>query len=93
MIEVQDCIDLVLKEMFGIVGLHYWKELTEEPDWFLEYSWTQEEEDEFVTWLTEVLHKNLHIRQAIAAPFIKTKKECRDAAGGFVMQYGWRREE
>ena len=88
-----DCIDLVLTQMFREVNLVYCRERVEDDDWFTEHSWTQQQEDEFVVWLTEVLHKNLHIRQAIAAPFIKTKKECNDAAVGFVMQYGWRIEE
>lgn len=85
----EDCISLVMREMCRRVDLPYESVDFKEPGWFMRNSWSVDEEKAFTNWLTEVLHKNQHVREGFTDHDINTKKDCRLLATSFVLTYGW----
>jgi len=57
------------------------------PNWFWDYEWTQEQEDEFVEWLTKHLKENKEARSIMHFPAMKDYEK---VAKEFVNQYGWK---
>lgn len=81
-------IDIILKEMFSRVGVK--KVDTTEPDWFLQNSWTPEEERHFVNWMTDYLIEHKDARQEIMRFPLKNKSEIKKFAQQFALNYGWK---
>ena len=59
-------------------------------DWYTDYTWTQEQENEFVDWLTDYLYNNRDARQELMVFSHKDKKRCKGAAREFSANYGWK---
>jgi len=58
--------------------------------WFQKYEWNEEDQDEFIDWLTDYLYHNKSARTEIMIYPVKSKKECKKAAILFVLKYGWK---
>lgn len=72
---------LILKEMFNRVGATYDEKFVEKPNWFGEYTWTQEQENEFIEWVVELL--KIHLGKKTNG--LKEAKK-------IVYNYGWKVE-
>ena len=83
-------LDYILTEMFNRVGKIYKQYKVKRKEWFLKGSWTEDEEENFVKWLTNLLYNNKDYRKRIMAFDSSSKKMCKDAAFSFVMDYGWK---
>jgi hypothetical protein len=60
------------------------------PSWFMEYSWTEKQQDSFEEWLTNFLMANKEARQEIMQWPRKDKKTCDKVAREFIFNYGWK---
>ncbi|MDD5098721.1 MAG: hypothetical protein PHD31_03340, partial [Candidatus Pacebacteria bacterium] len=78
------------KKMCKRVGADYSKIVFDETGWFLKYSWTIDEEESFVDWLVEYLHKNKDARRTLMNFPSFSKKSLRKFATKFVFTYGWK---
>ena len=56
-------------------------------EWYYKYSWTQEQENDFINWLSKFLMKNWKELLQHKLINVKTAKE---AAQEFVAFYGWK---
>jgi len=72
-------LEEIMSEMFSRVGGEYSKEKIKEETWYLEYSWTEEEQMSFHDWLSDYLKKKFKLRR----PF------CDKHAWSFIFNYGW----
>lgn len=60
-------------------------------DWFIAHSWSREQEETYIQWLSERLYKEKKQFKYISNGKIPhTKKNCRDVAAEFVYNYGWK---
>ena len=73
----------ILTKMFEVVGETYSPAAVEGPEWYLKYSWTNEQQQEFCKWLTEYIYKEWKFSKATSA------KE----AKAFIFNYGWRLDD
>lgn len=83
----------ILHEMCNRVNADYGSIDFKAPTWYHEYEWTQEQEDDFVKWMTDYLFNNKEARFEILAFPRKDKKYCKKAAEEFVWNYGWKIKE
>ena len=84
---------VVLLEMCKRVGADYDKIDFKKLNWFWEHRWTQEQEDDFIKWLSSYLLKNKDARNALMQFPDKAKKRTREFAESFVYNYGWKVKE
>lgn len=79
-------LKIILDEMCSRVGA---KDIDfEENEWYLKYSWTEEEQEDFRKWLADFFYNNSKVRRVFH--IIKSKRECNKASGMFILNYGWR---
>jgi len=71
--------DEAFTKMFEMVGAEYKPELLENEGWFQAHTWTDAEQEEFVTWVIKSL------REKLKMPKGRAEKEAR----WFVFNYGW----
>ena len=84
-------LEIVLKEMCKRVGVNYNSVNFKEDGWYNQYSWSQEEEKEFINWLTDKLMIDKYIRmELLTNPSHLTYKKARKAAEEFVFKFGWK---
>jgi hypothetical protein len=76
-------LETALIEMFRRVGRKYSPQATSKFGWYNKSTWTSAEQREFRRWLTQLIRQELGYRVAIA----------KMAAGGFVLNYGWKVDE
>ena len=76
-----DYIIYMVKEMFNVVGAKdvYTYEYTQQPDWFLQYEWTIDQQNSYIDWLVADL-RSMKI----------TKRDSINFASKFVWNYGWK---
>ena len=73
-----------LKEMFRRVGAEYPNEsLTNQPEWYNKYQWTEAEQDDFCKWMKAFLKKHSHWRG----------KTLDFEVGMFLLNWGWRTKD
>lgn len=58
-------------------------------DWYLKYTWTEEEQDDFIKWLVGFLHTNNNARKLFNI-IGNSKKSCKHGAISFNLYYGWK---
>ena len=76
-----DIVNNCLKEMFKRVGLEYPNiELTDKPDWYWKYEWTEDEENDFKLWMVKYLQKYSDM-----VDYYIDKE-----VGWFLLSYGWK---
>jgi len=80
----------ILKEMCKRVKAPYTKINYKEPDWFMMYSWTEQEEKDFEKWLSNYLYiGGAELRRKITGHNIKSKKYTNKSASMFCFNFGW----
>ncbi len=83
----------IMKEMCKRVGADFNKMNFKKQDWFLEYSWTKENEEKFKKWLMNFLYKNRKAREEILEFPSKNKNKLKNAINMFLFSYGWKLKE
>lgn len=82
-----------IERMFNDIGLYdieYIKDKDFSKKWYLDYTWTERRQENYIEWLTTFLMKNW---QGILKRKPFGKKDSRKAATEFVMNYGFRTRE
>ena len=82
-------IDVILEKMFSMVKADYSK-FKNKPNWFYEYSWTEDEQNKFEKWLTEYMTKNSEARTELMS--IRNVKRIPKFVNEFIFNYGWKLE-
>ena len=88
-------LDIILHEMARRVGAN-WDDIDGKQDgWYSLYEWTEEEQDNFKTWLVNYLYESSEARKELLQfPSIyKSKKRLTKVADWFLLQYGWKFKE
>lgn len=63
------------------------------PSWFHQYSWTEEEEEDFKQWLIRYLREHEEARYDLLRIFSSDKRFLQKVANEFAMNYGWKIKE
>lgn len=74
-------LEKVIKEMCERVKADYSKIDTSKKDWYLKYSWTEDEQYAFKEWLVKYFHKN----NVWNNKMIADREACY-----FVLNFGWK---
>ena len=90
---MNEYVKYILKKMCSYVGADFDYIDFQDGKWFLEYSWTPEQQDEFILWLIDYLYKNKKAREAVCEHPIKDKKHLEKVAQMFILNYGWKLKE
>jgi len=83
-------VEIILNEMCSRVNADYEHLDFKSPNWFMEYEWTEVEQDSFKKWLVDYLYNDTKVRKAICKFPIRTKRHLRKVADMFLFQYGWK---
>jgi hypothetical protein len=84
MSKASDVCTECLQEMFRRVGLTYpMPELTDHDDWYMQHSWTEEEENDFRAWMDKHLKRRMRWNKRTRAKEIAF----------FLLQWGWTTNE
>ena len=75
----------VMSKMFEAVGAKFYsiKRSCKGDQWFMKYSWTEDQEKEFRKWLTKYVIKKLGIQPQLADKMVTM----------FLFEYGWKYKE
>lgn len=83
-VDIQFVMEVILPKMFEMVGLPtdeaYITDYTSQIEWYTKVQWTQEQEQEFINWLTNIIKKKFKCNKKIA---LKNAK-------WFNLAYGWK---
>ena len=80
----------VIGKMCNYVGANPNKINFLSPYWYEKYSWKEEDQEDFIKWLTDYFYKRKEARKELLRTCIKTKKEMNKASNEFVLKYGWK---
>jgi hypothetical protein len=80
-------IEIFLKEMCVIVDVEYEKMDFKKSCWYLDYEWTNSQQNEFINFIIKIVKENRKIRKYFN---LSTVKSIKDFANMFVFQYGWK---
>lgn len=83
-------VGIVIKKMCNMVGADYRKINFKGNKWFMKYSWTEEQQEEFKKWMEDYLYKSSDARRGIMIHNIKNKKIIKETVAFFVFNYGWK---
>jgi len=76
----------ILEEMCRRVGANY-SVVNSSEDWYLKYSWTKSQENDFRNWLFNYLKNNKEARKSFG--LLSDDKEIEKFVDMFIFQYGW----
>lgn len=84
-------LDEVLSEMFSRVGRIY----TELPtgEWFTQEEWTQEQQEDFASWMQQYLLTTPKALKQFTGKSIKNKEVIQKVVKEFLANYGWNIKE
>lgn len=86
---IKEHLRIILEKMFEETGIEYSDEYVKQDDWYLNYTWTEKQEQEFVDWLTNYLYNSLPARKELMQITSKNKEACKRAAQQFATFFGW----
>ncbi|MHA1827792.1 MAG: hypothetical protein ACTSX6_04005 [Candidatus Heimdallarchaeaceae archaeon] len=83
--------EIALREMCRRVGVRFENINFYEEGWSNKYSWTWEEEADFVRWLVDQIMRDKEVREGLLRnPTHVTENIAEKAAKEFVFEFGWR---
>lgn len=88
--DMPESFKTVLKEMCKKAKAPYTKINFNEPEWYLDYCWSEKQQEDFIEWMTDYLYTNSKARREILNHPTRSKKLIRKAVSEFVFNYGWR---
>ncbi|MCP4643091.1 MAG: hypothetical protein GY851_21775 [bacterium] len=82
----------ILIEMCRRVGANRYTLDLSNDTWYHTHTWTVEQQDAFVDWLTDLFMNDAEVRnELLSAPSLaRTRARARKAAEEFAWQYGWK---
>ncbi len=80
-------LKIILDKMCEYVGIESVN--PKKKDWFLDHSWTLEQQDEFEEWYSAFI-KDMKIQRELYEYPERSKKSRDEKAHYFVMNYGWK---
>lgn len=84
----------VLKELCARVGANFEDIDFSKDGWFKEYSWTEDEEKDFVIWFAKFLnHKGARTEITKYPSLLKLRSQREKFARKFVSNFGWKIKE
>ena len=83
-------LGIVLRKMCKMVGADPNKINFKKNNWYWDFSWTEQDEHDFINWLSEYLLDNADARSELMNNPIKNKKRTEALAREFVLNYGWK---
>jgi len=83
-------LDKILKEMCKRVGANFKEIDFKGPDWYTQYSWTEEEQEDFQNWMIDYLYNNVKARNEIMEHPVKNKQIITKLVGWFTLDFGWK---
>ena len=81
----------ILKEMCRRVGANYEDIDFSKDEWYLDYSWSKSDQDQFIEWFARYL-KNMGPRRELCAypSLVRTEPQRIQFATQFVSEFGWK---
>ena len=86
-------LEEIIKKQCEIVGANYSKINFKKKNWFWDYEWTNEQQNEFIEWLTDYMKDNKEARNDLMQRPSSVKKILERFAREFVFNYGWKTKE
>ena len=86
---IKEHLRIILQKMFEETGIEYSDEYVKQDDWYLNYTWTEKKEQEFVDWLADYLYNSLPARKELMQITSKNKEACKRVAQQFATFFGW----
>jgi hypothetical protein len=83
-------LSFVLRELCKRVKADYKKINFSEPDWFMQKSWTEQEQEKFRLWFVKQLESKTEMRRLMEIPL---KQNIEKFASFFCLMYGWKIKE
>jgi hypothetical protein len=83
-------LTIILKEMCRLVGADFKEIAFKDDSWYHEYSWSQEDEDDFKEWVADYIFINKEARKELTTIKTADKKKCKEFASQFAFNYGWK---
>lgn len=91
---MNDTMKLVLIKMCTYVGVKYEDIDFKKENWYMEHTWTAEQEKDFCDWLINEIRTNNEIRKGITnLPYKPSKKRAKSAVMWFNLMWGWKTKE
>lgn len=90
--DLNTAIMWILLKMCVAVNAPFYKINPKKEGWFLKYSWTSQQQEDFIKWLANEFYTNKRLRQFffMYPKLSHTKKACLEGARSFVFNYGWK---
>lgn len=83
-------LTIVLIEMCKRAGKEFDTMDWDDPSWHSTAEWTEKEQDDYESWLTDYVFTNAEARRELTTIGTKNKAQCKRFAELFVFNYGWR---
>lgn len=83
----------LLKKMCSMINVDYDTMDFKEDHWYEKYTWTQQQEDEYLVWMAEELFQNDAMREELLEDPAKNIINCFEASVHFIANYGWNTPE
>jgi len=80
----------IITKMCSIVGANPKDIDFKKKGWYLDYSWTEKEQNNFIKWLSDYLYNNSGARKEIMALPLKNRVNTKGVAMMFVLNYGFK---
>jgi len=88
---MNESMKYVLEKMCTYVGANYEDIDFQKNNWYWDYSWTQEQEENFCDWLINKIINNAKIRKEITTLHSKpSKKRAKETVMWFNLMWGWK---
>jgi hypothetical protein len=82
-------LTVILTKMFEAVGEEYAPEKVAEIGWYMDRSWTREQEDAFGVWMVDYLYRNHKDARAEFGGVRQNKPLLKKQVKYFLFNYGW----
>jgi len=83
----------IIKHMCDVIDVDYTTIDCKEDGWYEKHTWTIEQEDNFLMWLSSELYNNEAMREELLTDPERSIENCFTAAVHFVGNFGWDTED
>ena len=83
-------LTIILEKMCDIADVDFDEMDFKKNDWYLDHSWSVEQEKKFAKWLTDYLFMSKEAREELLTSPRRSRPACRAAALMFVLNFGWK---
>jgi|694.fasta_scaffold00447_19 hypothetical protein len=79
----------LIRKMCEVINVDYNTIDFQEDEWYDKHTWTEEQENEYIVWMSEELFNNEAMREELLENPEKSIMNCFHAAVHFVANFGW----